>query len=182
MKYDCVDQVTAPEEAENMDRFLALHEFEPEARERLPRAVYEYVAGGAGDEYSIRANEESYQRIFLRPRVLRSLGPVDWARNSLAGLCLRPFYSPRLPTNGLYIRRGSSALFKAQSATGYLLFSAQMGRYRSRRSQRYPGLVAGSSSTFKLARTTFLRWVRRSSPTRRPTATSTVLYPSPTQS
>jgi 4-hydroxymandelate oxidase len=60
-----------------MERFLALHEFEQEARQRLPHAVYEYVAGGAGDEYSIRANEESYQRIFLRPRVLRSVAPVD---------------------------------------------------------------------------------------------------------
>jgi 4-hydroxymandelate oxidase len=55
-----------------MKRFLALNEFEVEARQRLPHAVYEYVAGGAGDEHSIRANEESYQRIFLRPRVLRS--------------------------------------------------------------------------------------------------------------
>jgi 4-hydroxymandelate oxidase len=77
MKHDSVDEKIACEGAGNMQRFLALHEFEPEARERLPRAVYEYVAGGAGDEYSIRANEESYQRIFLRPRVLRSAGPVD---------------------------------------------------------------------------------------------------------
>jgi len=77
MKHDSVDEKIACEGAGNMQRFLALHEFEPEARERLPRAVYEYVAGGAGDEYSIRANEESYQRIFLRPRVLRSAGSVD---------------------------------------------------------------------------------------------------------
>jgi 4-hydroxymandelate oxidase len=61
----------------NMERFLALHEFEPEARERLPQAVYEYIAGGAGDEHSIRANEDSYQKIFLRPRVLRSAAPVE---------------------------------------------------------------------------------------------------------
>jgi 4-hydroxymandelate oxidase len=61
----------------SVERFLALHEFEPEARERLPHAVYEYVAGGAGDELSIRANEESYRRIFLRPRVLRCVAPVD---------------------------------------------------------------------------------------------------------
>jgi 4-hydroxymandelate oxidase len=60
-----------------MKRFLALHEFEPEARERLPHAVYEYVAGGAGDEHSIVANEESYRKIFLRPRVLRTIAPVD---------------------------------------------------------------------------------------------------------
>jgi hypothetical protein len=33
-----------------MKRFLALNEFEVEARQRLPHAVYEYVAGGAGDE------------------------------------------------------------------------------------------------------------------------------------
>jgi 4-hydroxymandelate oxidase len=77
MRHDSVDEKIACEGAGNMQRFLALHEFEPEARERLPQAVYEYVAGGAGDEYSIRANEESYQRIFLRPRVLRSAGPVD---------------------------------------------------------------------------------------------------------
>jgi 4-hydroxymandelate oxidase len=61
----------------SLERFLALHEFEAEARERLPHAVYEYVAGGAGDEHSIRANEESYRRIFLRPRVLRTVAPVD---------------------------------------------------------------------------------------------------------
>jgi 4-hydroxymandelate oxidase len=63
--------------AGNMERFLALDEFEPEARERLPHAVYEYVAGGAGDEHSIQANEESYRKIFLRPRVLRTIAPVD---------------------------------------------------------------------------------------------------------
>ena len=67
------------EESNSMDklqRFLALHEFELEARNTLPHAVYEYIAGGAGDERSIRANEESYQEIFLRPRVLRSVaGP-----------------------------------------------------------------------------------------------------------
>jgi 4-hydroxymandelate oxidase len=77
MKQDRVDESIAPKEAGNMERFLALHEFEPEARRLLPHAVYEFVAGGAGEEYSIRANEESFQRIFLRPRVLRAVGPVN---------------------------------------------------------------------------------------------------------
>jgi 4-hydroxymandelate oxidase len=74
---DSIDEAILPQGAGNIERFLALHEFEAEARQRLPRAVYEYVAGGAGDEYSIHANEESYQKIFLRPRVLRSVTPVD---------------------------------------------------------------------------------------------------------
>ncbi|MBV9998292.1 MAG: alpha-hydroxy-acid oxidizing protein [Verrucomicrobia bacterium] len=66
-----------PEPGNDVSQFLAVQEFELEARRRLPHAVYEYVAGGAGDEHSLRANEESYQRIFLRPRVLRSVVPVD---------------------------------------------------------------------------------------------------------
>jgi 4-hydroxymandelate oxidase len=74
MKHDPPDE--ALKETGNMERFLALHEFEPEARRLLPHAVYEFVAGGAGDEYSVRANEESYQRIFLRWHVLRAAGPV----------------------------------------------------------------------------------------------------------
>jgi 4-hydroxymandelate oxidase len=59
-----------------LQRFLSLQEFEVEARQCLPHAVYEYVAGGAGDEHSLRANEESYPKIFLRPRILRSVVPV----------------------------------------------------------------------------------------------------------
>ena len=83
-----------------MERFLALSEFEPEARRRLPRPVYEYVAGGAGDEYSIRANEESYQRIFLRPRVLRPVAPVDLGQELFG----RPLPAPVLLAPAAYQR------------------------------------------------------------------------------
>ena len=67
---------TLPRDSGDAQIFLALHEFEPEARRLLPHAVYEYVAGGASDEYSIRANEKSYRKILLRPRVLRPVMPV----------------------------------------------------------------------------------------------------------
>jgi 4-hydroxymandelate oxidase len=73
-----------------MERFLALDEFEAEARQRLPRAVYEYIAGGAGEEHSIRANKDSYQRIFLRPRVLRFAGPADLGQQLLGRLLPAP--------------------------------------------------------------------------------------------
>jgi 4-hydroxymandelate oxidase len=96
---DPVDEATPPPEA-GLERFLALHEFEPEARHRLPRAVYEYVAGGAGDECSIRANEESYQKIVLRPRVLRSEAPVELGQELLG----RPLPAPVLLAPAAYQR------------------------------------------------------------------------------
>jgi 4-hydroxymandelate oxidase len=83
-----------------MERFLALHEFEPEARRRMPPAVYEYVARGAGEEYSIRANQESYQRIFLRPHVLRSVGPADLSQELFG----RPLPAPILLAPAAYQR------------------------------------------------------------------------------
>jgi 4-hydroxymandelate oxidase len=86
--------------AGNMERFLALDEFESEARERLPHAAYEYVAGGAGAEHSIRANEESYRKIFLRPRVLRTVAPVDLGQELFG----RPLPAPVLLAPAAYQR------------------------------------------------------------------------------
>ena len=48
-----------------------LDEFEAIAREKLPHASYEYFAGGAGDEVSLRENRLAFERIALIPRVLR---------------------------------------------------------------------------------------------------------------
>jgi 4-hydroxymandelate oxidase len=75
------DEETAPSgpptDDEDPQRFLSLPEFEVSARRRLPHDVYEFLAGGAGDEHSVRANIESYQKIFLRPRVLRPVKAIE---------------------------------------------------------------------------------------------------------
>jgi 4-hydroxymandelate oxidase len=58
-------------------RFLCLADFEAAAREVLPRSVYEFVAAGAGDEITKRDNEAAFDRIRLRPRVLRDVTRRD---------------------------------------------------------------------------------------------------------
>ena len=66
----------------------------------LPHAVYEYVAGGAGDEHSIRAKRQATKGFRLRPRVLRSAGPVDLGQELFGRTftCARPARPSRLPT------------------------------------------------------------------------------------
>ena len=54
------------------------------ARERLDRAAYEYYAGGALDELTLRGNAEAYRRIGLRYRVLAGVGEPD-PRTTLLG-------------------------------------------------------------------------------------------------
>ena len=49
----------------------SLRGFEERARERLGPVHYDYFAGGAGDEVTLRANESAFGRLALVPRVLR---------------------------------------------------------------------------------------------------------------
>jgi 4-hydroxymandelate oxidase len=56
---------------------LSLPEFEERARACLPHMAYEYLASGAADEITLRWNREAYDRIRLRPRVLRDVSRVD---------------------------------------------------------------------------------------------------------
>lgn len=54
-----------------------LEDYEPLARERLPREVFDFVAGGAGDEWTLRENIRAFERWILRPRVLRAVAEPD---------------------------------------------------------------------------------------------------------
>jgi isopentenyl diphosphate isomerase/L-lactate dehydrogenase-like FMN-dependent dehydrogenase len=47
------------------------------ARKRLPRAVFDYVEGGAGDEVTLRENCRAFQEVALRPRHAVALEKCD---------------------------------------------------------------------------------------------------------
>lgn len=54
-----------------------LADLEELARERLPADVYDYYAGGAEDECTLRANRAAFGRYTLRRRVLVDVSAVD---------------------------------------------------------------------------------------------------------
>jgi 4-hydroxymandelate oxidase len=56
---------------------LTLDDFESLARERLTHMAYEFVASGAADEVTMRANREAFAAIKLRPRVLLEVSHLD---------------------------------------------------------------------------------------------------------
>ena len=56
---------------------LTLDDFEVLARDRVPHATFEFMAGAAADENTLRWNREAYQRIRLRPRVLSGFAHAD---------------------------------------------------------------------------------------------------------
>lgn len=58
-------------------RFITVDDYEPAARQRLPADVFDFYAGGAGDEWTLFENRRAFDRWSLRPRVLRGSGNPD---------------------------------------------------------------------------------------------------------
>jgi L-lactate dehydrogenase (cytochrome) len=54
------------------------------ARRRVPRAVFDYTDGAAGEEISLRRSREAFRRVEFRPSVLRDVSVVD-ASTTLLG-------------------------------------------------------------------------------------------------
>jgi 4-hydroxymandelate oxidase len=61
----------------DLSRFVTVDDFEPAARELLPKDVYDYYAGGAGDEWTLRENRAAFDRWVIRPRMLTGAGERD---------------------------------------------------------------------------------------------------------
>jgi isopentenyl diphosphate isomerase/L-lactate dehydrogenase-like FMN-dependent dehydrogenase len=58
-------------------RFVTVDDYEALAREVLPSAISEFVAGGAGDERTLASNRRAFDRWVLRPRILRGVAGAD---------------------------------------------------------------------------------------------------------
>jgi 4-hydroxymandelate oxidase len=64
---------------QGLEALLNLDDVEARARAQLPEAVYNFIAGGAADEATIRWNKERFSDYKLKQRVLRDLSELDCA-------------------------------------------------------------------------------------------------------
>jgi len=99
-----------------LQRVLSLADFEHEARRRLPRVLYEYIAGAAEDNNSLRANRDSFQEFSFQTRVM-----VDVSRRSqqtsLFGTTYdSPFGIAPVGISAMSAYRGDLALARAAAA------------------------------------------------------------------
>jgi hypothetical protein len=52
-------------------------DYEVAAREVLPKIAYDYYRSGANDEITLHENHSAYERIKLKPRVLKDISKRD---------------------------------------------------------------------------------------------------------
>ncbi|MFE7561241.1 aminotransferase class I/II-fold pyridoxal phosphate-dependent enzyme [Kitasatospora sp. NPDC057500] len=108
---------------------LTLADVEEAARGRLDPAVWDFIAGGAGEERTLRANAEAFRKVRLRPRVLAGAGRPDTATRILGRTWSAPVAVAPVAYHTLADPAGETATAEAAGAVGVpLVVSTFAGR------------------------------------------------------
>jgi L-lactate dehydrogenase (cytochrome) len=99
------------------------------ARQRLPRAVFDYVDGGAWDEVTLRRNERDFEAFTIRPRVLVDVPDVDLSTTVLGQPVSLPIVGAPTGLTGLVNQLGELAVARALHAAGAIYTLSIAGSY-----------------------------------------------------
>ncbi len=103
-----------------------LVEYEDAARRVLTRATYDYYAGGADDELTLRWNRAAYRRYMLRPRVLVDVSTVDTSVSLLGEQLAMPVLLAPAAFQRLAHAEGELATARAARSAGTLIVASTL--------------------------------------------------------
>jgi L-lactate dehydrogenase (cytochrome) len=88
------------------------------AESRLPRMLFDYIDGGAGDEVTLAANRSDFQLLRLRQRVMRDVSAVDTTTRILGEPAAMPVVLAPVGLAGMMARRGEAQAVRAAASAG----------------------------------------------------------------
>ncbi|CAI0422582.1 unnamed protein product [Linum tenue] len=112
---ELLGKVTMSSEPVNVNEFKAL------AERALPKMYFEFYAGGAEDEHTLKANEEAYQRITIRPRVLVDVSRIDMSTRMLGYSISSPIMVAPSGLHKLANPEGELATARAAAASNTIM-------------------------------------------------------------
>ena len=104
--------------------FTNLLELEDLARGKIPRSSFDYIAGGAEDEVSLRRNREAYDHWALRPRILVDVSRRDLSTTVLGQRISMPILVAPTAFHGLVHPEGELATARGAAAAGSLMVAS----------------------------------------------------------
>jgi len=104
--------------------FTNLLELEEMARAKIPRGTFDYIAGGAEDEISLRRNREAYVRWALRPRVLMDVSKRDTSTTVLSTRISTPVLVAPTAFHALVHPEGEVATARGTASAGTLMVAS----------------------------------------------------------
>jgi len=88
------------------------------ARRRLPPFLFDYIDGGAGDEATLRANQDGLASVNLKQRVLRDVASLSLETELFGERLAMPVILGPVGLSGMYARRGEVQAARAARAAG----------------------------------------------------------------
>src|SRR6184192_2369031 len=112
-QHDMVRSVQPP-------RILNIEDLRRAAKRRLPRVVFDYIDGGAEDEWTLRANCRAFEAVTLRPRCAVATPMCDLRTTVLGTSLPMPLILAPVGSSRLMYPRGEEAAARAAGAAGII--------------------------------------------------------------
>lgn len=105
-------------------RVASVTEFEPLAKARLTPMVYDYLAGGVGNEVTLRSNVEAWAKVRLRPRALLDVSRIDLTTRLLGTELPHPILLAPTAYHRLFHPQGELETVRGAAAAGSVLVAS----------------------------------------------------------
>src|SRR6266496_6305916 len=110
-QHDNVPSVVPP-------RVLNIEDLRRAAKHRLPRVVFDYIDGGAEDEWTLRANSRAFEVVTFRPRCAVAVPSCDLRIVVLGASLPMPLLLAPVGSSRLIHPRGEEAAAHPAGAAG----------------------------------------------------------------
>jgi 4-hydroxymandelate oxidase len=105
---------------------LNVFDYEELARLKLSQPFFDYIAGGADDEVTLRRNREGFESIELKPRALVDVSKVDLSTTVLGESIEMPILLAPVAVQRLAHPEGELATARAAAAAGTIMILSTM--------------------------------------------------------
>jgi 4-hydroxymandelate oxidase len=117
--------IRPPAYRDDIMKVINLHEFEEAAKKSLSVAAYDYVAAGAGDELTLRANREAFGRYWVRRKIMLDVSKIDTSLELLGQKLDHPILLGPAGARNIMMANGERLTIQAARHTKALLVGGQ---------------------------------------------------------
>ncbi|MDG5821102.1 alpha-hydroxy-acid oxidizing protein [Natronococcus sp. A-GB7] len=108
---------------------VAYEELEERAREELDEEAFAYVAGGAGSESTVEANDRAFDAWQIVPRILRDVSDRDLSVELFGSEFSAPVLLAPIGVQGILHDEAELAVARAANAVGVPMISSSVSSY-----------------------------------------------------
>jgi L-lactate dehydrogenase (cytochrome) len=126
------------------------HDFRELARRRLPGPIFDYIAGGADEEATLRQNTACFERCDLVPNVLRGVESLDISVIVMGQKLAMPVYCSPTALQRLFHHDGERAVAAAAAKFGTMFGVSSLGTVGLEEVRKAYDLRTGFSIPFRL--------------------------------